>query len=139
MLAIDTSLIVVFLIVWLLVAVLSKFFFKPIRRIMEERNTKIDENRKKADLSLAGFEQTFRQIEEKLKVARTEAQTLREKLEQKGLKKKGQILEETYRECRGQVEEAKKKLNKQLESLRKELESRSVELAERIEQRLLRW
>jgi len=138
MLTIDTSLIVVFLIVWALVAVLSKFFFKPTRKIMEERETKIDENRKGADLSLAGFEQTSLQIEDRIRDARMEAQTLREKFEQEGLREKEHILEEIHAECRSQVEEAKRKMSKQLESLKKELESKSRQLAERIEQRLLR-
>lgn len=137
MLAIDTSLIVVFFIVWVLVAVLSKFFFKPLRKTLEKRKAGLEENRKRTGSSLAGFEQTSLQIEEKLKVAHAEAQALRDEFEREGLKAKELILEETREECRGQVEEAKKKLNRQLEGLKKELEPKSKQLAQRIEQRLL--
>jgi len=137
MLTIDTNLIIVFFIIWVLVAVLSKFFFKPLRKTMEKRKTTLEENRKGTESSLAGYEQTSLQIEEKLRAARAEAQDMRDKFEQEGLRKKELTLEETHEECREQVEEAKKKLNRRLEGLKKELEPRSKQLAQRIEQRLL--
>jgi len=137
MLNIDASLIVVFLTVWVLVAVLKKIFFNPLRKIMGERETKLEEDRKTADKASESFEQTSIQIEEQLRAARAMAKATREKFEHKGLKEKEHILEETNRSCRSQIEEAKEKLNRQLESLKKELEYSSKRLAERIEQRLL--
>ncbi len=137
MLNIDASLIVVFLTVWVLIAVLTKIFFNPLRKIREEREAKFEENRKSLDKALESFEQTSIQIEEQLRAARVVAQTTREKFEHEGLKEKERLLEGTNKACRSQIEEAKEKLNRQLESLKKELESSSKRLAERIEQRLL--
>lgn len=137
MLNIDTSLIVVFLIVWVLIAALTRIFFNPLRKIMGERKAKLEENRKAADKAVESFEETSVQIEEQLRAAREMAQVIREKFKHEGLKEKEHVLEETNKACRGQVEAAKERLERQLESLKKELESTSMLLAERIEQRLL--
>jgi F-type H+-transporting ATPase subunit b len=137
MLSIDVSLIVVFFIVWILVAVLTKAFFNPLRKVMGEREAKIQGNRKSTEDTLRTFEEEFHRIEEKLEEARAEAQSLKEKLQQEGFREKEKILEETNRDCRSQVETAKETLEKQISSLKKKLESQSEGLAERIEKRLL--
>lgn len=137
MLSIDVSLIVVFFIVWILVAVLTRAFFNPLRKVMDEREAKIERNRKNAEKTLQTFEQESLQVEEKLKEARAKAQALREKLQQEGFREKEKILEETNRDCRSQVEAAKKTLEKKISSMKRKLESQSESLAERIEKRLL--
>lgn len=137
MLSIDASLIVVFLIVWVLVAILTKIFFNPLRKIRGERKAEIEKNKRAADAARESFEEKSLQIEEQLKEARAMAQAAREKYENEELKEKERLLEETHRQCRTQVEDAKKGLKSQLERLKKELESSSRLLAERIEKRIL--
>ena len=137
MLSIDVSLIVVFFIVWILMAILTKVFFNPLRKVMRERDARIERSRKGAEETLRIFEEKSIQVEKKLKEARAEAQSLREKLEQEGFKEKEKILEETNRGCRSQVEAAKKNLENQINTLKKKLESKSESLAERIEKRLM--
>lgn len=137
MLEIDTSLIVVFLIVWILVAVLTKLFFDPLRKIMGLRETQLEERKKAAREASEWFEKTSLRIEQQLREARAKAQITRENLENEGLKEKERMLEEVNKECRRKVEEAKKKLDKQIKEMKKELASRSEHLAVQIEKRLL--
>lgn len=137
MLSIDISLIAVFLIVWILSAILSKVFFNPLRKVIGEREAKINKNRRAAEKTMQNFEQTSLQIEERVRGARALSQATKKEFEQKGLLEKERILGEANKEWRREVEKAKDKLKRQLESLKKELESRSKDFAQRIEQKLL--
>ena len=137
MLQIDTSLIVVFLVVWILIAVLSKVFFKPLRIVREERESKMEENQKAVDSALEAFDRESLRIEEQLRGAKVMAESTRTDLENEGLKERVRILEEANRECRNLISEAKQELNRQLGALKKELDARSQHLAERVERRLL--
>jgi F0F1-type ATP synthase membrane subunit b/b' len=69
MININASLLVVFLIVWILVFALSKLFFNPLRKIMKERSDKIQGNRKGFQKSSEAFEQTASEIEKRIKSA----------------------------------------------------------------------
>ncbi len=137
MIEIDASLFIVFAIVWILVFVLSKIFFKPLQRVMNERKSRIKGDRETFEKSMAAYEQKVNEIEEKLKEAKNQALRLKEKYEREALKKREQILTEISTETRNQIEEAKKQLEKQVKSLKEELESETKRLAESIEQRLL--
>lgn len=137
MIEIDASLFVVFVIVWILVFVLSKIFFKPLQRVMNERKSRIKGDRETFEKSMGAYEQTVSEIEAKLKEAKNQAQRIKEKYEREALKKREQMLTEISTETRNQIEEAKKLLEKQVKSLKEELESETKRLAESIEQRLL--
>jgi len=137
MIEIDASLFVVFVIVWILVFVLSKIFFKPLQRVMNERKSRIKGDRETFEKSMVAYEQTVSEIEAKLKEAKNQAQRIKEKYEREALKKREQMLTEISTETRNQIEEAKKLLEKQVKSLKEELESETKRLAESIEQRLL--
>jgi len=51
MISIDASLIVIFLIVWVLVFVLSRLFFHPLRKVMQEREDKVQGSREACEKS----------------------------------------------------------------------------------------
>lgn len=137
MLQIDVSLIVVFLIVWVLVFFLSRLFFNPLRKIMQERNDKIQGGSEAHRKSTETYEQTVNEIEERLKSARALSQQAMEKMEREAAAERERLLAEISEESRHKVEEAKKQLEDQIIGLKRKLESDASDLAERMERRLL--
>jgi F-type H+-transporting ATPase subunit b len=137
MLSVDFGLIAIFVIVWILVVVLNRVYFKPIGRIVGKRDKEIESNQKAAQEALEKYEKDLARIEGELKSAKADARKIRERFDQEAQKEKEKIIAEVSRECRAQVEEAKRELGKKVEQLKKELEPQSRDLAEKIEKRLL--
>jgi F-type H+-transporting ATPase subunit b len=137
MIEIDASFIAIFLIVWILVFVLSRLFFKPLRRIIEEREAKVQGREKAYQESTEVYEKTVLEIEERLKSARVHSEQTKDSLKHEALKERERMLEEIGTEYRSQVEKAQERLEKQTTNLRKELGAEAELLAERIEKKLL--
>lgn len=137
MLSLDANVIVVFLIIWVLLFVLSKLFFNPIRRIRNEREKIISANKTAYEQALSSYEESVRQIDEAIQQAKDDAVTAQASLEAEAQKEKSRLITEINVGCRHQVEQAKSELDKRVLELRAELESEAAELAERIEKKLL--
>jgi F0F1-type ATP synthase membrane subunit b/b' len=137
MLSLDANVIVVFLIVWVLLFVLSRLFFNPIRRIRKEREKLIGGHKNAYDQALGDYEKNILQVEEAIKQAKADAETMRASLEAEALKEKGRLVAKVSAECRHQVEQAKSDLDKSLQELKAKLGTETTELAERIEKKLL--
>lgn len=137
MLSIDASAIVIFAIVWVLVLVLGKIFFKPITRILDARAGRMARDQAAASEALEAYDRDLRRIEESLKEARAAADGIREKAELEALKEKSRLVREVQAEGRAEVEKAKEELARQVEVLKAELETRSGEFAEKIEKRIM--
>lgn len=137
MIDIDASFIAIFIIVWIMVFVLSRLFFNPLRKIMEEREAKVKGRQEAFQESTEVYEKTVCEIEERLKSARILSEQTKDNLKHEALKKRERMLEEISTEYRSQVEKAQEKLEKQTTSLRRELGAEAILLAERIEQKLL--
>lgn len=137
MIDIDASFIAIFIIVWIVVFVLSRLFFNPLRKIMEEREAKVKGRQEAFQESTEVYEKTVCEIEERLKSARILSEQTKDNLKHEALKKRERMLGEISTEYRSQVEKAQEKLEKQTTSLRKELGAEAKLLAERIEQKLL--
>lgn len=136
MLSIDISAIVVFAIVWMLLALLNKVFFKPLRKVMGERETQITGDRNAGQNALEEYDAALLEIEEKINNAHKDAQSKRDKYLQEALKEKEKMLAEITHESRSRVEKEKEKLERELKRLKKELEAKSDLLAKKIEQRI---
>lgn len=137
MIEIDASFIAIFIIVWILVFVLSRVFFNPLRKIMEEREDKVKGRQEAFRESTEVYEKTVNEIEERLKSARILSEQTKDNLKHEALKERERMLEDISTEYRNQVEKAQEKLEKQTTSLRRELGAEAELLAERIEQKLL--
>jgi F-type H+-transporting ATPase subunit b len=137
MIDIDASFIAIFLIVWILVFVLSKLFFKPLRKVIDEREAKVKGREEAFQRSTEVYEETVCEIEDRLKSARVLSEKTKESLKQEALKERERMLEEIGTEYRSQVAKAQEKLEKQTANLRRELGAEAEQLAERIEQKLL--
>ena len=137
MISVDASFIAVSFIVWALVLLLTKVFFNPMRKILEERRVRIKTNHQEAEQNIKKFEEIALQIDEKLKAARAKSKALSEKLEREAWEEKQRILDEMNKICQSQVEAAKVKLKKQVENIKKQLEAKSKDLALKVEKKLL--
>ena len=137
MLEVDLSVIAIYVIIWALVFVLTRVFFKPLRKILDERHANVQGNNEACQKSIEDYEKTVQEIEEGIKEAKAMSQTAKEDIEQEALKERERLLAEVSAECRSSVEKAKRQLEKQMKTLQKEMESRTAQLAERIEKRLL--
>jgi len=137
MLSINATAIVVFLVVWILVLVLTRIFFKPVLRILDERSGRIAKDKAAASEALEAYEKDLRRVEEGLKEARAAADTIRDKAETEALKEKSRLVREVQAEGRAEVEKAKEELLREMETLKKELDARTAEIAETIEKRIL--
>lgn len=137
MLSVDISLIAVFIIVWILVVVLTKKFFNPVRREIDRRDRDISQNREASEKARSEYEQTIHKIEKDIKQAKETAHTLQERFEKEAQQEKERILSDVSKNCRAQVNEAKKELEKQMNKLMMELEADGESIAEKIEKRLI--
>ena len=137
MLSIDLSVIVIFLIVWILVLVLSKVYFAPMRRIMGRRDDQIQQDQGAAQETLEKYAETLQRIEKDIDAAKISARETREEWVREAQREKEIMIEEVSQECRQQVRKAHRELDDSVEHIKKELEPRSQELAEIITKRLL--
>jgi len=137
MLSVDIGAVIIFFIVWILLIVLTRIFFNPVRKVMHDRNHLLKNNRDVEEKAITDYEKTIQNIEEDIKAARIDAIATRTKLEKEAQKEKEKILSEVSQQCREQVQEAQRELGKELGRLKAELESESELLAEKIEKRLL--
>jgi F0F1-type ATP synthase membrane subunit b/b' len=137
MLSINGNVIVVFLIVWILVFVLTRLFFNPVRRVRDERRKEIQGNRKAYEEALASHRKSVQEIEQVLKQAKAAAESARETLMAEGLKEKNRMLGEISAEYKSQVEKARVDLDQTIVGLKQKLEAEASALAETIEKKFL--
>ena len=137
MLSIDASVIVIFFLVWILLYVLTKIFFNPLRKVMHERDKKILDNRQSAEKAFEKYEQSIREIEEKLKNARIASYATRDQFENDAAKEKERMISEVTNEVRSQVDGAKAEMDERIAKLKKDLDKISQTLAKDIEKKIL--
>ena len=137
MLSINATVLVVFTVVWILVIVLTRIFFKPVLRILDERAGRIAKDKAAADAARKSYEADLKRIEDGLKEARAAAEAIRNTAETEALKDKSRLVREVQAEGRAEVEKAKAELLREMETLKKELDKRTEEIAETIEKRIL--
>ena len=137
MLSIDATVIVVFALVWVLVVILSRIFFKPILKVLDERAERIARDKAAAAESREATERDLRRVEEGLKEARAAADAIRSAAESEAFKDKSRLVREVQAEGRAEVEKAKAELLREMENLKRELDKQTAEIAGSIERKIL--
>jgi F-type H+-transporting ATPase subunit b len=133
----DATVLITFALVWVLVIILSRVFFKPVGRILADRQARLDQAKAETDKALAAAEEDLRRIEERLKAARAASDAIWDQAESESLKEKSRIIQELQAETRAQVEKARQDLEREVERLKKELDAQTERLAGDIERRIL--
>jgi F-type H+-transporting ATPase subunit b len=136
MLAIDLTFIVIFLLVWSLVLVLTRVFFKPVGWIMEKRRDRESADRNAAREALEAGERDLRRIEDEIKEARASSERLREELEAQALGEKARLISEVQADARDRIEKAKAEIEEQVRRLKDQLEGEVGRLADSIEKKV---
>ena len=137
MLSIDLTFAVIFLLVWVLVLILSRVFFKPVGRMMEERGSRSRENKEAARKALDALTRDLRKIEESLKEAKAASEKIRESLEIEALKERTRLLSDLHAESRRQVEKAREEINGEIGRLKSELAGEVERLSGEVERKVL--
>ena len=108
MLSVDIGAVIVFLIVWILLIVLNRIFFKPIRKVMHDRNQMLKTNRDHEEKSITDYEKTIQKIEADIKAAKIDSIATKTMLEKEALKEKERILSEVSQQSRKQIASRKR-------------------------------
>jgi len=137
MLQIDATAFIVFFIVWILFFVLSRVFWKPMIKVIRDRNAQIDGDGEASRKTRIAYEQGLQEIDKTLKSARLAAEKTRETLEVEALKEKSRLLTEASAMATGEIEKARAALQEEISRLKQELETETGRLADQIEKRLL--
>ena len=137
MLQIDATAFIVFFIVWILFFVLSRVFWKPMIKVIRDRNAQIDGDGEASRKTGIAYEQGLQEIDQTLKSARLAAEKTRETLEVEALKEKSRMLTEASTMAKGEIEKARAALQEEISRLKQELKTETGRLADQIEKRLL--
>lgn len=137
MLSIDSSALFVFLIVWILVFILTKVFFNPVRKVRDEREGRVRRGLDESRRSQEEYEQSLEKINQAVREAKLQAEQVRERLTAEAGLEKNRMVAEMNAEYRRRVEAAKSEVAAQVGALIKDADFRADDLAERIERRLL--
>ncbi len=137
MLEIDATLLVAFVIVWILVFVLNRVFFRPMRRTMDERAARIKGDRDEAARNAGESQAGLQEIDQAVRSARQAAERLREEIAAAAIQEKARLLAEVSTDAKARIEDSRARLAVETDRLREELKAEAAGLARRIEERLL--
>lgn len=127
MLNLDASVLVVIILISLLVKILNKIYFKPVGKIIDERENKISQDSRKLESMTVEIEEKTRDIEKVLNESRKESMRLQEELIQKGEAVRDQVVIETRKKSKSLFGEQKKQLDAEIIRAEKYL-SNEIEL-----------
>ncbi|HKA17306.1 MAG TPA: ATP synthase F0 subunit B [Blastocatellia bacterium] len=133
----DGSLIVVLVLFVIFVFSLNRLLFRPVGRVLDERETLIEgagnearAARRMYDAKLAEYEATIRQ-------ARAEGYHLAEQQRAAALDARQRVIDEAKAQAHDQIDGAKQEIEQQVVRVRATLESESRQIAERISRTVL--
>ena len=127
MLNLDASVLVVIILISLLVKILNKIYFKPVGKIIDERENKISQDSRKLESMTVEIEEKTRDIEKVLNESRKESMRLQEELIQKGEAVRDQVVIETRKKSKSLFGEQKEQLDAEIIRAEKYL-SNEIEL-----------
>lgn len=135
MLDLDVSLFFISLLIWVLMIILDKIYYKPVGKILGQRENKIEKDSALIESMIAHVENKTKNIDDVLKKARTDSMKLRENLIRKNEEKIERLISEENENLKRRFEESMKKLDEEIasaeEKLGKEVEEFSNEIKEK--------
>lgn len=132
MLSLDTSLFFIIALVWILMIVLNKVYYKPVREVIDQREGKISTETDQIEKMSREIEEKTGKIEDILKETKRDSVTIREGLIKEGERTREKIVtqarddsKETFAKKMQELEEelaaAEKKLEKEIEVYSKKI------------------
>jgi F-type H+-transporting ATPase subunit b len=126
------------LIVLIFYLILRSLFFKPLLRVMAEREARTHGAQKEAEAAQALAAEKIRQYEEALRQARAKVYTEQEAERKKTLDERVALLKEARNKATAEVNGAKENMARELEAAKKQVEGTVPELAAQIARQVLR-
>lgn len=119
-----------------LVALLNQVFYKPLTKVLDERDDYIRSNQAEAKERLLKAESLAKQYEQELADTRRQSQALIAEAQAEAQKISAEKVAEAQREAQAQREQAQKELDQQrqtaLQSLEQQVESLSQQIVEKL-------
>ncbi len=120
-----------------LVAVLNAIFYKPLTKVLDERDDYIRNNETQARERLAKSQELAKQYEKQLAEARKESQAVVAAAQEEANKIAAQAMAEAQREAQAQKEEAQQEIDKQKQEAMAALEQQVDSLSHQILEKIL--
>ncbi len=137
MIDIDVSLFLQIILTLALIFVLNKILYKPIRRFLEERESRMGAIRSEAEKFERNAQQLLENYEQKLAEARRKGQAQREALKEEARQLEAKLLEESTKEASARKQELMAELTAQIEAAKKDLLSKAEAFGLEIAQKIL--
>ena len=112
--------------------IMNRIMFRPLRRIMAERETYIENVQKDIIDAQNQFEDLACQIQKQEKAVRDEAFEQQAKLEAAGNQQAAKILTSVHKEINASKEQARKNIDGQISAARKQIQKEAENLAKSI-------
>ena len=121
----------------LLTVVLTSIFYKPVGKVIDERETYINTNLSQASEKLIKADEIYKQYDEKLKDARISAQTVIAESEKEAKEVVAQEIGQARKDAANLIERTNKELEAQKSLALEKLETQVDELSQLIKEKLL--
>ena len=125
------------LIILLFYFILRGLFFKPLLKVMAERDARTVGAQKDAELAQSAAAEKDKQYQDALKHARAQVYTEQEAARKKLLDERTELIKEARTAAAAQVDSAKERIAKEMASARREIEATVAQLSAEIVQRIL--
>jgi F-type H+-transporting ATPase subunit b len=137
MLELNSSFVFVFLLIWGLMIVLNRIFFRPVGRILDEREARVKDDSEKLDSLVREIEEKTRRVEVMIADARDESFRIREGWIRKGEEFRETLIENAREKSARQFEEQMKRLETEIAAAQKQLESEVSIFSQKIKEAFL--
>ena len=121
----------------LLTVVLTFVFYKPVAKVLEDRDTLINNNLTEASAKLLRADELYKQYDEQLKFARGNAQSIIAESEKEAKEIVAQELDQARQDASNLIQETNKELEAQKSLALQKLETQVDELSDLIKDKLL--
>lgn len=136
-LSVDASFLFVFISVILLIFILNATLFKPINRVLEEREKLSGGRLGEARQLLAQYEERLQKYEGQIRAARAEAYQYAEEQRRQALARQQELTAQVKAEVGQQIAAAREEISTQSAAARTNLERDAREMAARISSQIL--
>jgi F-type H+-transporting ATPase subunit b len=133
----DGSLVFVLFLFIILVFVLNRVLFRPIGRVLDERQTLTEGATHEARATRRTYDARLAEYEAGIRQARAESYKRSEAERAAAVEHRRGLIDDAKRHANEQIETAKKDINKQVDHARAALEGESRQIAERISRTVL--
>ena len=133
----DGSLVLVLIVFIIFVFVVNRILFRPVSRVLDERQTLTEGSANEARAARRRYEARLAEYEASIRQARAESYRRAEQERAAALDERRRLIDEAKQRAREQIEGARQEITRQAVQARAALESETREIALRVSQTVL--